>query len=205
MENSPNILVIVGNDKLGRRLIARLDGRYPIHFAINPSNSVKRIRNLIFKWRALSMKALVNISFAELLRKDYKIEPKDIVRSNADILSLIKEQDISEVYIFRIGIIINRRLLSSGVDFYNVHCARLPDYRGLGQVYRIFEDRAFDQVATLHRVVEKIDAGEVIETRPYQMKKDLSYRENEEIAYQAGMDLLVSYIEKRLKMGLQQN
>jgi len=200
MAASPKILLIAGNDKLGRKLIVRMEGRFPVHFAINPSNSIKRIRNLIFKWRALSLRALVNISFAELTRRDYKIKPMEVVRNNGEILALIKKLGITEVYIFRIGIIINKKLLSSGVDFYNVHCARLPDYRGLGQVYRIYEDRAFDQVATLHRVVEKIDAGEIIETRHYKMRHDLPYRKNEEIAYEAGMDLLISFIGKRLNM-----
>lgn len=195
MKRKSRILLIVGNDKLGRELICKLGTNPPLFLALYDSFNLKRIFKLIFKNKTLSLLAFIKMSFAELLRKDYKVPDITKVYSNKDILRFINNNKITKVFLFRIGIIINRKLLSANADFYNVHCARLPEYGGIGQIYRILIEKAFIQEATIHKVIEKIDAGEIIATKPYVLSERLSYVENEQIAYEAGMDLFISHLE----------
>lgn len=113
------------------------------------------------------------------------------MRNNDELLHTISRYDIEQVYLFRAGLIINKKILDSGIDILNTHCARIPDYGGLGAIARALKDSSFDQVATLHRVTETIDDGEIVATEPYKLNAALSYRKNEDIAYEAGMRLLL--------------
>lgn len=195
MKRKSKILLIVGNDKLGRELIYKLGTKHSILLALYDSFNLKRIFKLIFKNKTLSLMAFIKMSFAELFRRDYKIPIITKVYNNNDIFRLINNNKITKIFLFRIGIIINKNLLSTNTDFFNVHCARLPEYGGIGQIHRILNEKAFIQEATIHKIVEKIDAGEIIAKIPYVLDKRLSYVENEHIAYEAGMDLLISHLE----------
>jgi methionyl-tRNA formyltransferase len=53
---------------------------------------------------------------------------------------------------------------------------------------------AWEQQATLHRVTREIDRGEIVATRSYRLDPRLSYRRNEDRAYEAGMELLLEVL-----------
>ena len=143
--------------------------------------------------------ALFQIAWADLFRKDHQIHRSfDQVRTNSDIESLIKKYAINTVILFRASIIINKDLINSNVEFINTHCARIPDYAGLGAINKALKNKDFDQEATLHHVAAKIDAGKIIATLPYQLSSSFSFRENENIAYNAGIDLVIEFMRKKL-------
>jgi folate-dependent phosphoribosylglycinamide formyltransferase PurN len=164
-----------------------------VYVVTDTSTSLKRLFNLIRRG-AITPNLLVKMALAEFLRRDYKAPEVQRVHSNSDLLKIIREHKIEKIFLFRVSLIINKRAIGSGAEILNVHCARIPDYGGLGAIMRALRDGAYDQVATLHRVNERIDEGEIIATVPYKLDRNLSYRENEEIAYEAGIQLILTQL-----------
>ncbi len=195
-ENS--VLLICGDDKLSRELISKIPESWIFQLAIDRSNDLRRIFRLLSKKR-IQWAAIFQIAWADLFRKDHQIHRSfDQVRTNSDIESLIKKYTINTVILFRASIIINKELINSHVEFINTHCARIPDYAGLGAINKALKNKDFDQEATLHHVAAKIDAGKVIATQPYQLNDRFSFGENENIAYDAGIDLIIEFMRKKL-------
>ena len=81
------------------------------------------------------------------------------------------------------------------MEFFNVHCARIPDYAGLGAIYRALNDGSLEQLAVMHKVTDAIDKGEIIATKRYQLDPKLSFHENENIAYLTGIDLILEILQ----------
>jgi asparagine synthetase B (glutamine-hydrolysing) len=77
---------------------------------------------------------------------------------------------------------------------------RGPDGSGMTHVpnQAFFGHRrlAYEQEATLHKVTEKIDEGEVIDTEKFTLNPNVSYCENETISYNAGIRLLKRTVEQ---------
>jgi folate-dependent phosphoribosylglycinamide formyltransferase PurN len=92
--------------------------------------------------------------------------------------------------LFRAGLIVGPAVLSTGVPVMNIHCARIPEYGGIGSIDRALRDGAYSQCATLHQVTTRIDEGEVHATEPYQLDPADGYCSNEDRAYDAGIRLL---------------
>ncbi|PIR21820.1 MAG: hypothetical protein COV44_11155 [Deltaproteobacteria bacterium CG11_big_fil_rev_8_21_14_0_20_45_16] len=182
-------LLITSNDKIGRKLIASLTSSPELHIAIDASSDLKRTLKLL-KRGSISIRTLLKMLLAELARKNYKIQSLPFIRSNQDLASYIAEHEIEEIYLFRAGLIVNRKVLELGKPIFNLHCARLPDYGGIGVIDRAIREKAFLQEATLHRVVTSIDNGEVIKTKKYSLDPRKPYRENENLAYDVGLALL---------------
>ena len=186
-------VLLVGDDKLVRRLLVRLRSNFNVVIALDHSSNLKRIIKLVI-CRKLPLRILLKMAWAEWLRPDYPRMVAPIIRSNAMLLKLIHECGARKVYLFRAGLIINSTLLTEDMEILNVHCSRLPEYDGLCALDRAMQDGALRQCATLHRVTTKIDAGEVLQTRPFQLDPSLTYADNEERAYEAGIELLVGVL-----------
>lgn len=133
---------------------------------------------------------LVQMALAEWARPRPADRGWPAIRSNKDLLAWA-EQGVTEVYLYRAGLIVNRAVIDGFRDVLNVHCAQVPAYGGVGAIPRALRDRAFSQEATLHRVTENIDDGEVLETEPYELNPEDSYRVNEDRAYEAGANLIL--------------
>ena len=80
-----------------------------------------------------------------------------------------------------------------GIKILNIHCAKIPEYGGIGVLDRALNNKAYKQEATLHIITERIDDGEIVAVEPYELKKNISYKANEEIAYSAGTQLFKKY------------
>jgi methionyl-tRNA formyltransferase len=130
------------------------------------------------------------MAWAEWMRSNQPSPAAQSISSNQDLLQLIQALKPRQVFLFRAGLIINRQVIGAGADILNVHCAKVPEYGGLGSIARALADKAYEQHATLHRVTARIDEGEVLAVEPYRLDARLSYRRNEEIAYEAGIRLL---------------
>ncbi|MEZ4273011.1 MAG: formyltransferase family protein [Myxococcota bacterium] len=182
-------LIVVGNDKLGHLAIAQLQGCVHHDIVLDASSDWRRVASLLLK-RRLSLGVVAQMAMADLMRQDAAITSMPIVNSNADLKRLIEQHHYQRIVLFRAGLIINRGLIESAKDITNIHCARLPDYAGLGAIARALKDGALEQAATLHRVTHKIDGGEILDCEPYQLKPSKSYRHNEDLAYTAGIRLL---------------
>ena len=188
------LLVVVGNDKLGRKFIANID-KDKYHIILDDSSSIKRVLKLIQK-RILRPTLILKMFVADLLRKDFQIEGEHgSITTNDDLIQIVKDNDIDQIILYRGGLIINKKFLELGIKILNIHCAKIPEYGGIGVLDRALMDRAYDQEATLHIITEKIDDGEVVAVEPYKLQRNISYRENEDKAYDAGIRLFKKYFK----------
>jgi methionyl-tRNA formyltransferase len=181
-------LIVVGNDKLGLRLAAQLHER-GLRVMIDRSVDLRRVARLLLRG-SLRVSWLVRMAWAEFMRPAAPVSPLPAITSNRALLDAVRSEGARHLVLFRAGLIVNRQVIDA-VEVLNVHCARLPDYGGLGAIPKALHDRAYAQSATLHRVIETIDGGDVVATVPYELDPGLSYRDNEERAYRAGMSLIL--------------
>ena len=195
MTDNKKTLVLIGNDKKGREFIARHAKDYAIQVALeNGSRSLKRIVKLLRRG-SLAFPVLIKMISAEAGRTNYSIPPIKQVKTNADLLEIIKSDHIERIILYHVGMIIHKTVLQTGVVVLNIHCARLPDYAGLMAIHRAIRAGDLDQEATLHFVNEKVDSGDIIRTIPFRLDKSKSYKANEDIAFQAGEQLLLTLLD----------
>jgi len=112
------------------------------------------------------------------------------VVSDSEIVDYAKKIDAGRVFLFRVSIIIKPETLSRGLPFYNTHCADIIKYGGLGSLSKALAKGDFSQRVVIHRVTPSIDVGEEISSENYNLNPKLTYPQNEEIAYSAGIKLL---------------
>ena len=130
---------------------------------------------------------------ANIFRKNYRLTNKfESIANNIELLGIIRRYDIKKIVIFRGGLIVNKKILGLGIEVLNIHCAKLPEYGGIGVIGRALKDKAYQQEATLHKIVTRIDGGEVLSTEPYTLMPNRSYLFNENIAYDAGIRLFLN-------------
>jgi len=180
-------IFIIGDDKLGRLAAAELNA--PDAIWLNRSVDSKRVVRLI-KTGAIKLQDVLAIAFADLRRPNVAAPDLPIIRTNAEMLELIRTQAPDRIICYRAGLVLTRKVLDQPVQFLNVHCADLPKYGGLGTLHRALRDKAFTQNACLHEITTVIDGGRVLHKEPYQLSPARSFRRNEDIAYAAGRKIL---------------
>jgi methionyl-tRNA formyltransferase len=187
-------ILVIGNDKIGRKAIHTLkeqDLLDDIDVFLDSSSNAKRVFRLIKK-NALKLSWVLDMALANFLRKDFPKPNYIEIKNNNELLKYVNHK--TSVIMFRAGLIINKTVIKSSEKILNIHCAKVPQYGGLGSIKRALNDRALAQCATLHHVVEKIDSGEVLSTEEYTLNPNESYFSNEERAYSAGIKLLSKYL-----------
>ena len=184
-------LLILGGDKIARSALGALTASGDLMIAIDNSTSIKRVLTLIAK-RRIGLFLLIKMIVCELMRKDPDLSTKDFARikSNSDVLRIIEEFKPQRICLFRAGLVISREVIERGIPLMNIHCAKVPEYGGLGSIDRAIKDGAVEQHATLHQVTTTIDRGEIFDLEPFYLNTKKSYCINENIAYQAGLRLL---------------
>lgn len=182
-------LLIIGNDNLTKRLISEIRIPDDILVVIDTISTDKgRLLKLLLNG-TLKLRWMIKLAAVEFFGKKCESDFAKI-RSNDELYALIKENNIHKAYLFRAGMIIDKSLLRSGTIILNTHCARIPEYKGLCAIFRALENEEYDQEAVLFQITEKIDSGKIIDRQPYRLNKDLSYAENEEIAFRAGLNII---------------
>lgn len=189
------LLLLVGRDKTGDRLVSQLEPAARVAVYRDASTDVRRVARLICRGR-LGFWLCARMAVAEFWRRSYRVASFPAIRNNAELLAAIRRDGPAVVCLFRAGLIIGPKTLQSGAQVVNVHCARLPEFGGLGAVARALRCAAYEQEATLHRVVEAIDEGEVLATEPYRLDPAATYAANEDIAYDAGIRLVKRWLRQ---------
>lgn len=188
-------IILIGNDKISSMALQVLPNDEEIFCYVDKSTNFKRIVKLLKK-RAMPFPLVVKMLLCEVFRPGHKPSSAiPSIKSNVDLARTIKNKCPDEVILFRAGLIINTNVLSLGAKILNIHCARLPDYGGIGTIARALKDNEYDQSATLHVVTKSIDEGEVLKTLPYRLNPSESYCKNEMVAYKAGVQLLKDYLK----------
>ena len=188
----PTRLLVVGSDKIGRGLLARVGGIPDLAVAVDVSTDLGRVFALLRRGK-LRVRWLLKMALAEFTRPAPAPHAAASIRGNADLQAFI-DAGVRRIYLFRAGLIVNQTVLASKAEILNVHCAALPAYGGVGAIPRALCDGAYAQVATLHRVTERIDGGEVVDTASYTLEPSRSYRANEDLAYATGAALLLKHL-----------
>lgn len=186
------MMLVVGNDRIARKAIRELGGEISSLLVVRDVSSGFRRAWKLVHGRRLPLSLLVRMAACELSRENNGACFRDfpVIRNNRELVRLIGQYKPGRILLFRAGLVISRSVLETGVPVWNIHCARVPGYGGLGSIARALRDRAHDQCATLHEVTERIDAGRVLDTEPYALDSGRSYCWNENTAYDAGIRLL---------------
>ena len=197
-----NTFLILSSDRLSQqaKTFLNLNDR-SVMILIDKSNKIKRIFKLVFR-RRLSVALILKMLLCELRRPRENFSSPDSTQifNNYDLLLLIKKYKPQRIILFRTGLIINSKVIASGIPLLNIHCARLPDYSGLGAIAKAIKENANNQCATLHEVTTSIDKGKVLDVEPYLINQFSSYCENEMEAYRAGINLLSRTLSSGIKL-----
>ncbi len=189
-------LVIVGNDKIGGEALQKIISIKGIDIFCDRSTNLNRVFRLIRR-RKISFILVMKMYLAEIQRKGKKPGKKiPTIKSNQNLFERIKENKYKKIILFRAGLIVNKKIIDSGIDIYNIHAASLPAFAGIGSINKALILKAYSQSATLHRLTESIDSGEIISEIGYTLDPSKSYLANENIAYSSAIKLLVNTIEK---------
>ena len=191
------MLLFVGHDRLAHQLLAELP-KNPKNLIITLDNSSNpgRVFRLLLN-RVISIRVLTAMAWAQWRRPKVTLTRHySFIRSNRELLDHLRREAVDTVLLFRAGLIVNKKCLALGIDFLNVHCAELPQYGGIGSIYRALKNQHYDQCATLHRLTERIDDGQVVDTEPYLLSQSTSYKVNEDLAYAAGIKLTLRTLRR---------
>lgn len=184
-------ILIVGSDKISTNALAKIQDSSDLHICIDRSTNIKRVIRLIKKG-VISPLLILRMFLCELFRSRLTTTVvNQSLKSNQDLLRVIKDLNPDRVVLFRAGLILNKEIINSGPRILNIHAASVPQYGGIGSIYRALQEGAFEQSASLHLVTERIDHGEVLDEERYVLIPSLGYCENEQIAYQAASKLLL--------------
>ena len=191
-----DIAVLLGDDRIGRQVAARLAARdQSMPMAFNRSAEPRRIMRLLRK-RRIGFTELLLMALAEWRRPDVAKPLLAEINDNAALLAWLESSRPRAVVCFRAGLLISPAALAAGVPFYNVHAADLPEFGGLGAIARSLRAGRREGFACLHRMVARIDSGDVLEREPYVLAASEGYAVNEERAYAAAERLLWRALER---------
>ena len=185
-------IYIIGDDKIGRYAMNSLSGRNII--IRNQSTNFIRVFKLIIK-KVVSLGDVLKMLIAECRRKHHSAKNFAIIKNNSELMQYIIKEEPTHVICFRAGLVINKKVLNLGPKFFNIHCADLPKYPGIGSILKALRDQCYEQHACLHEMLPEVDKGSVIYKEPYTLVKGSSYITNEDLAYGAGRKILLE-IEK---------
>ena len=184
-------MLVLGADRIAQQALESLKESDSLVVVIDRSTSIKRVAKLIWRKR-LSLILVFKMLICDLRRKSSSVPSVSFpgITNNKDLLALLNEHKPERVVLFRAGLLINKDVISQGIPLLNIHCAKVPEYGGLGSIDRALKDNALEQNATLHQVTTTIDDGQVFDVEPFRLNSSRSYCLNEDIAYQAGLKLL---------------
>ncbi len=182
-------LLIVGGDKLGGQAASFSTGRTDMAVRYDRSSNAARVWQLMRRG-VLPPTSIARMAICEFRRPAPPTFAAPEIRTNGQMIQAVTSLRPRRIVLFRAGLIVRREVINLGVPILNVHCARLPEFGGLNSIARALAAQEYRQEATVHRVTEQIDRGEVLMTKPYTLDPDGSYCSNEASAYGAGLDLL---------------
>ncbi len=206
MDNhSPRMAILISPDPLSRSLLFQALQNVPREAVLviaDQSMSTRKILKLLAKKRIrftwLVKKFLSLAPQGQVIKSDLKISLDRTVKNNQELAAILKDYPNLQVLLgFRASLIV-QGFITEALPSLNIHCARLPDYAGLEAISKALNEGAYEQVATLHEMVSKIDSGKVLDEEPYILEPTKPYWKNELTAYRAGVPLIQRLIHRVL-------
>jgi methionyl-tRNA formyltransferase len=193
-----NTVLVLGNDEISCDTLEQIRLTEDILLLIDKSSNFKRVLNLLRK-KKLTMILIFKMLVCKCIRyRSCKVLSKyKSVSNNNELLEVLSTVNPARVILFRAGLIISSDVINLRIPLMNIHCARIPEYGGLGAIDRALQDKEVEQTATLHKVTETIDSGEIFDVEPFTLDVKRSYCYNEDQAYKAGQRLLLRALENK--------
>ena len=188
------VVIITGN----RLILKNLRENY--HFRntkIIYDNSSKFSRGFkLLKNRKLNTFNIIKMYLAQFDKNSHKRINSKITRikNELEFVSIIDSYQPSHVISFHCGIIFHPSFYPQNIIMLNIHCASLPQYPGIGAIINAISDKCGIQNATLHKITSKIDDGEIVKTKNFELNFSKSYKVNYQKSISVGMDLLGQYM-----------
>jgi len=194
-------MLILGGDRVARSALIHLKATDTLFVLIDKSTSLKRVAKLVWRKR-LAPSLIIKMLICEYKRPTPSVPVSSFstIKNNEGLLDAIDKNKPERIILFRAGLVISKEVISKGIPLLNIHCAKVPEYGGLGSIDCAIKDNAVEQNATLHQVTTTIDEGEVFDVEPFHLNVTRPYCFNEEIAYQAGLKLLLRTLAIKPRM-----
>jgi Formyl transferase len=182
-------LLVVSDDYWGARAEAITADNEHIVVAVDRSGGLIRALKLVLRG-SIPIRAAVQIWSAQSSLPRDKPKSTLVFVDNLELRHLAEREQISNIVLFRAGLIISGNTLER-CRVRNIHCADILEFGGLASIFRALKAGAIQQKATLHIVTNRIDDGEILDVEPYDLDPKVSYVINEARAYEAGLRLLM--------------
>lgn len=189
----PKITIVTSKDYYGRSLEQEFKDRHDVSVVFYSLAKPGRVLKLLRRG-VVSVRFLLRVFICRL--KDFRILPRRLVFSReSDLRRHLKKSGSEVLIMFRMGLVVSDEILSE-LYVVNVHVARLPNYAGLGSILSALDARDFNQVATAHEAVARIDSGRVLVEFPYTLNPRLCYCRNERNAYITGIEVVKDMVAR---------
>ena len=192
------ILIIIGNDKISNKLVKELqltDNK--IKILRDKSLNLKKLIKLFLKSKQKDIIFYIVSIFNELRRKNIKVKKVESFTNKKELNSILFKLNPKLILVFRANLIFPKEIVDH-FKIINFHCADITkeNYRGLGAIYRSFKDKESNPKISAHKMVTKIDDGELIFQSNYNFDFTKSYFHNENLAFLSGINAVIQYIKK---------
>ena len=193
-----DILIITSNGKLSNKLINRLQSSYSgIQILQDRTMTFKKMVFIFKNNQKLNLKFYLNLFFNELIRKQFKYKKIKSFSNKDELLNHLNDIKPKLILVFRGSYIFPLSILTD-YKIFNIHCADIgkEEYKGLGGVYLSYINKEKKTFVSFHHMDVELDSGEIILKKEYNFDFKKSYFYNENLAYDTGIDLLISQIEE---------
>lgn len=111
----------------------------------------------------------------DIVLSDRELGIGEVVSSHREdrFLNVFEEEGVSRAVALGYRRLFSGKFLErTSVEMYNIHPSLLPRFKGLDVYRRVLESNVDVSGATLHRIVEEMDEGEVIDRITYDVPED---------------------------------
>lgn len=188
-------LLVVSDDYWGARAEAIMADNEHVVVAVDRSGGLIRALKLVLRG-SIPIRAAIHIWSAQRSLPGDKPKSTLAFVDNPELRSLAEREQVSNIVLFRAGLIISGNTLER-CRVRNIHCADILEFGGLASIFRALKAGAIQQKATLHTVTNRIDDGDILDVELFDLDPRASYIVNETRAYEAGLRLLTRTLGNR--------
>lgn len=106
------------------------------------------------------------------LKYDYSYITNNI--NSSDSIKYIQSENFEYIFFIRPTQIISKNFLNKFPNCFNMHNTLLPKYRGLGGIFQTLANNDDVLGITIHKVITKLDAGDIVSQDKLEIPKNIS-------------------------------
>jgi methionyl-tRNA formyltransferase len=158
---------------------------------LDKSPQLLRTIKLIFR-RKLTVGQVLKIYMCRnrMKKKSVDYSSKLTVTNQYELLDIVENFKPELLVAIQCSMIFNVSRFPTKLKMLNIHGASLPQYGGLGALFRAIADESYNQECVLHLLTNDIDKGKTLASIKYYLDPNLSYCQNYERSIIAGKKLI---------------